>query len=348
MLTLATLRRRVRGPAKEVLYALVRFCGLARVVHVLVGRRRVGILVYHHPRPEVLDRHLSYLRKVGNLIPLDTLVEGLERHDFSRIPPRSVVVTIDDGHRSNRELLDVLVKHRVVPTIFLCTEIVGTRRRFWWTVLDPSKRQSLMRVPNAERELRLREDFGFAREDEAETRQALSLEELAEITQFTDLEPHTRSHPILPLCDEAECREEIAGSKRDLERLLGRPCRHFAYPNGAHGEREVELVRAAGFASARTIEHGWNGIDADPYRLKVLGIDDSASINALAAHLAGIGVLRDLLCRSRRATRLPNPYGQAARPGRTASRRAKNTPSVHVTLDVGHAHSRSHPPRLRP
>lgn len=294
---LGSLRRHARALAKETLYALVRASGLARLVQRLVGPSRVGILVYHHPRPEVLDRHLRYLRTVGHAVPLDTLVEALRRRDFSRIPPRSVVVTIDDGHRSNRELLDVLARHGVVATIFLCTRIVGTRRRFWWTALDPSETRRLMRVPNSERERHLRERLGLAPEDEVEERQALSFEELAEMAQLADFEPHTRFHPILPLCDETECRKEIVGSKRDLERLLGRPCRHFAYPNGAHTEREVEIVRAAGFASARTIEHGWNGVDTDPYRLKVLGIDDTASINALAAHLAGVGVLRDLLRR---------------------------------------------------
>jgi hypothetical protein len=48
------------------------------------------------------------------------------------------------------------------------------------------------------------------------------------------------------------------------------------------------LVRRAGYRSARTIDIGWNTKWTDPFRLKVLGTEDDASINRLAADLTGI------------------------------------------------------------
>jgi hypothetical protein len=44
----------------------------------------------------------------------------------------------------------------------------------------------------------------------------------------------------------------------------------------------------AGYVSARTVDIGWNGPDSDPYRLKVVGITDDASINYLVCQLSGI------------------------------------------------------------
>jgi peptidoglycan/xylan/chitin deacetylase (PgdA/CDA1 family) len=73
---------------------------------------------------------------------------------------------------------------------------------------------------------------------------------------------HTRRHPILAACALEEARAEVAGSRADLEQLLGVPVGLFAYPNGHEGrdfsERDVGLVREAGFSYAVTSD--WGGV----------------------------------------------------------------------------------------
>ena len=64
---------------------------------------------------------------------------------------------------------------------------------------------------------------------------------------------HTLSHPILAKCQATTVAREIAESKSLLERRLGRPVRHLAYPFGdpsAVGVREFRLARQAGYATA--------------------------------------------------------------------------------------------------
>lgn len=81
---------------------------------------------------------------------------------------------------------------------------------------------------------------------------------------------HTCSHAILSRLDEAAASEEIGLSRASIEAELGTPPRHFAYPNGGHadfGERDVRLVREAGFETATTSIEGINRPGADPYRL---------------------------------------------------------------------------------
>jgi peptidoglycan/xylan/chitin deacetylase (PgdA/CDA1 family) len=67
---------------------------------------------------------------------------------------------------------------------------------------------------------------------------------------------HTVTHPLLPSIPLDEAREEIAGSKAELEARLHAPIRHFAYPNpgdGTHASTAVKgLVGAAGFATGVT------------------------------------------------------------------------------------------------
>ena len=71
---------------------------------------------------------------------------------------------------------------------------------------------------------------------------------------------HTRTHPILASLDEDAAREEIEQGKADLEQLLGRPIRVFAYPNGKHGrdyrDEHATIVREAGFDVAVATDWG--------------------------------------------------------------------------------------------
>ena len=68
---------------------------------------------------------------------------------------------------------------------------------------------------------------------------------------------------------------------------MNKPIEHFAYPNGDYGEREIEYVKKCGYKSARTIDCGWNSINTDPFKLKVTGVQDDASINKLCAQISG-------------------------------------------------------------
>ncbi len=116
----------------------------------------------------------------------------------------------------------------------------------------------------------------------------LSVWQVKQMRARVDFQSHTRFHPILICCDAAEGEQEITGSRRDIERLTGRPCEHFAYPNGNYGEREIRLLRAAGYRTARTCDVGWNDDATDPFRLRAIDIHDDSSLAWFTAQLTGI------------------------------------------------------------
>jgi peptidoglycan/xylan/chitin deacetylase (PgdA/CDA1 family) len=98
-----------------------------------------------------MDRHLGWLRRRYNIIALEDYLRW-RRGETATLPPRALVISLDDGHASNAALLDVFRRHRVRPTIFLCSDIVGTLRRFWWqAVPDEAERQRLKRLPDEQR-----------------------------------------------------------------------------------------------------------------------------------------------------------------------------------------------------
>jgi peptidoglycan/xylan/chitin deacetylase (PgdA/CDA1 family) len=265
--------------------ALIRWSGLATIIRHTIARNRVSILVYHDPTPETFEQHLRFLVSRYNLITLNELVDALGNEKWADLPPRALVVTFDDGHRGNADLLDLFQQYRVRPTIYLCSQIVGTKRHYWF--LESKDPEPLKGLPNGER-LALLERSGFSFNGDFAEAQALSVEEVRRLGEAVDFAAHTRFHPVLTMCSDAECADEIESAKPEIENLTGVDCADFSYPNGDYGEREMSLVRQAGYRSGRTIDLGWNGKHADPFRLRVLGTEDDASVNRLASDLTGI------------------------------------------------------------
>ncbi|WP_230474861.1 polysaccharide deacetylase family protein [Dyella monticola] len=82
-----------------------------------------------------------------------------------------------------------------------------------------------------------------------------------------DIGAHTRSHPHLSQCSYTQLHDEIAGSKADLEEVLGAPVTQFCYPYGDLDDRVAQITRAAGFAAATTTQRGRAVIGTDLWRL---------------------------------------------------------------------------------
>jgi peptidoglycan/xylan/chitin deacetylase (PgdA/CDA1 family) len=275
---------------KEALGFVIRYSGAAFLVREVYARNKVSIVLYHDPNPVVLNKHLAYLLERYTPIKLEVLIRAIYARDWSGVPAKALVITLDDGLKGNFELLNVFRRYRVVPTIYLCSQIVNSNRRFWFKTLPARSATEAKQYSNGQRNVWLRRQYGFenCKEYPPDERLALNLNEINLMKNFVDFQSHTRFHPILTTCSDTECKEEIKGSKEEIERLTGNDCCHFAYPNGDYTLREIEYLKQAGYKSARTIDVGWNSVNSNPYALKITGIGDDDSINVLVGKTSGI------------------------------------------------------------
>jgi len=70
---------------------------------------------------------------------------------------------------------------------------------------------------------------------------------------------HSRTHPVLSQLTPSQVRDELYDSRLEIERVLGRPCGHLAYPYGnaqSAGPREYQTALDAGYQTAVTTNRG--------------------------------------------------------------------------------------------
>ncbi len=243
--------------------------------------------------PEFLDCVLHELRYQGyDLVPIDAVPDRIGARTVSQ---PFAVLTFDDGYRDNLEhAWPVLKRHNAAWTLFVTTDFADGAGRLWWLELEEAiarldrvvlrgrqvtqlstrtsdeKRAAFRTVCTSIRsgpEKRLRNVMAdIARQADLElgplVRDAcLSWDELRTLASEpgVTIGAHTVSHPILSKQETGIAAGEISGCKAVLERRLGRPVRHFAYPFGdrsAAGAREFRLAWKAGFTTAVTSRPG--------------------------------------------------------------------------------------------
>jgi hypothetical protein len=96
-----------------------------------------------------------------------------------------------------------------------------------------------------------------------------------------DVQSHTRTHRVLQTLDAAALAEELYGSRRILEEVLGEPVRAISYPVGK-SVRDApavrEAVRAAGYELGFSNGTGISSIRRlDPLDVRRLSMDVSLS-----------------------------------------------------------------------
>ncbi|MBX6312420.1 MAG: polysaccharide deacetylase family protein [Isosphaeraceae bacterium] len=109
--------------------------------------RRVLILLYHRVAelpsdpfglavtPRHFGEHLEVIRRHYQPLALPQLAKLLRRG--GSLPPRSVVITFDDGYADNLHHAEPLLERWDCPaTVFVTTGYLGQGREFWWDELD--------------------------------------------------------------------------------------------------------------------------------------------------------------------------------------------------------------------
>jgi peptidoglycan/xylan/chitin deacetylase (PgdA/CDA1 family) len=249
---------------------------LLRIESSEMAAARFPILMYHQidaiaPRyisPGVRARHRGLTVSPSSFARQMWLLKvfGYRGVSMSELMPylrgersgKVVGITFDDGYKNNLEhALPILNRFGFSSTCYVVSGLIGGSN-----VWDREKNVAEKPLMTAD-----------------ELRRWVSAEQ--------EIGAHTRTHVKLADVEVSVARDEILGCKRELESVIGAPCKHFCYPYGSYAPEHVELVREAGFESATTtVEQAAQGSD-DPLLLPRRGIFKKTGALGLLLRVVG-------------------------------------------------------------
>ncbi|OUS09643.1 hypothetical protein A9Q89_12805 [Gammaproteobacteria bacterium 53_120_T64] len=209
--------------------------------------RLIPILCYHQfsqgseakRRLEVsaenFERQMRFLSEAGyQVIPLRKMRAILQGD--SAIPPKAVVLTIDDGYRSvYTYAYPILKKYGFTATLFVYTDFIGGSAALSWQQIKTMRDSGVIDV-----------------ESHTKTHSSLSFD-----TQGESLVEHRQRIAV-----------EIDASARTLKKHLGQVPTLLAYPYGDSSRHVVEHMLKSNYQLAVTVKRGANTAYADPLLLQ--------------------------------------------------------------------------------
>jgi peptidoglycan/xylan/chitin deacetylase (PgdA/CDA1 family) len=271
--------------ARKWIVKLMRYSGIPLLIRKFVQQAKVTIIYYHKVEASVFDRHLALLKKYYHIVPLQAYLNGQTKNIKNRL-----ILTFDDGHASNFQLLPILKKHDARITIFITTGLIDSNRHFWFLInnLGEDDKADIKQLNDEERLEVLRKKYQYSDIREYEFAQALTSEQMLAMTEFVDFQSHTVSHPCLPKCSAEKALHEIAASKAFLEKMLAKDINCLAFPNNDYTEREIKMSRDSGYQYLFTANFGFNVDDENNYLLNRLSTNDTSDTNELLLRVTGI------------------------------------------------------------
>lgn len=247
--------------------------GLIAVWAVEARAPRVICLMYHRLAPrevyaaikgteriftvpvDEFDRQISYLKQNAY-----SFVTPEQVHAFATgragVPPKAVLISFDDGCRSFRTLAaPVLQRHGACAVVFVTT--------------DPTSR--IFR-------------FGAGQE-------RLTDADLAQLDPAVAcVGSHGVTHRPLRGMPESEVRQELAESRQQLERLIGRPVRYLSIPHNWFNRRILRIARESGYEA---VWCSWVGVvrpGCYPLSLRRVNVEGPFTLAEFARALTPLGI----------------------------------------------------------
>lgn len=259
--------------------------GCIRVLayHGLIERRKDSRLERNFHLVEDFRRQIRFLKKF-RVVSLAELHEVIQHPAKLKTP--TVAFTFDDGYKNNLLAHEILGDAGFPWSVFVSTGAINSSLPIWtielsllilhgnavrlnvldneWRLSTRSEREStfqdirfrLKRMPRDQKDRtmdRIRAQFPDGEInrllEEFPSMALMNWEQIRSLMNGgTEIGSHGVYHEIHHDDQPRSVRlQELADSRHDLERTLGRPCRFFAFPNGDSSGTSASEVREAGY-----------------------------------------------------------------------------------------------------
>jgi peptidoglycan/xylan/chitin deacetylase (PgdA/CDA1 family) len=267
---------------------------LASPVPLLRARtsRRLAVLTFREVRDRgVFAAQLDRVLKSATPVSVNKVQRAMSGE--APLPPHSVLITFEHGHRDVvTNALPVLAARAVPAVVFAIAGLVGTDDPYWWDEAEflvgeggwarslsgragGSVAAALAALPDPDRRRSLAELRVTARHRAPSAPQLTTADLHLLLDAGLAVGNHGLDHVRLDRCDDYALREEVRGGHERLTKLTGATIASFAYPDDVHDLRAVALLRELGYGTAFRND----GQLVDPYS----GLPDHLCISRVRA-----------------------------------------------------------------
>lgn len=203
--------------------------------------------------PRRFEAHMHALSDAGyRPCTIDAYFAWLAGH--GSLPEQSFLLTFDDGFQGVYEFArPILLELGWTATVFVVSARLG-RDDAWDDLRNPAQRRhALMRGDQVQRMAA----EGFS------------------------IQSHTRTHLDLTTISTEQLRDELEGSRTELQVLVEPPVHFLAYPFGRFNDHVVKAARAAGYVGALSTKPGFNRPGRDGMSVLRLDVDGADTARSL-------------------------------------------------------------------
>jgi peptidoglycan/xylan/chitin deacetylase (PgdA/CDA1 family) len=226
------------------------------ISNLITGESDV-ILMFHHVggsegeiSPESFEKVISFLEKEFEIVGIDDVFQSSEK--------RKVAITFDDGYQNFYKNAYPLLREKEIPfTVFLNSEFLTDDGRSY-----PEQLGNEEKIVTVEQTKKLSQD------------------------EKVTIGNHGKGHADLTELDEKELKEEIIGSKRNLEDQLDIEIDTFCYPYGKYNDSAVRVASKV-HKYCFTVDRGF--VDPETtQRSKIPRIDGAQDFKVLKWELTSV------------------------------------------------------------
>lgn len=237
------------------------------------------VLTYHKIIDQKnFERQLNFLyKKKYNVISLGDFSHRLVNRELHA---KDILITFDDGDYSVFEnALPILKKYGYPAVLFVITELIDSRKPFWWDEIlfytnDASKVVAAKQWSNDERLIFLETLRSSNVSKPLEYRQ-LSLQELRSMEgDGIVICNHSHTHPMFDKISSSQIESELLMSSNFLKNNGFRNHDVFAYPNGNYSDDSEKVLIELKTRLAFLFDHKSIVDISNPLRLSRLSVND--------------------------------------------------------------------------
>lgn len=220
----------------------------------------VPVLLYHETKeengkraipnitPSLFENQMQYLKCKGYSTLTVQQIRQIVNKEIP-VPRKAVVITFDDGFKSNVSAFEIMHKYGFLGICFVATSFIGNSYNFmpFW-LNDGNVDYNNSKAKDI--------DFSFISKEELERYSTLGIEFCS----------HTHHHIDMNAYDESLLLSELESSVNNIRNIGGND-KAFSYPRGLYNNGVIKLLSQLNFDLAFTVDPGVITAETNPYQL---------------------------------------------------------------------------------